>query len=82
MQPFVRVVYVEPLDHGFARITFSNGEVREQDLTGYISEGEVFRPVREDAAFFRAVHVAGGTVAWPNGADIDPYVLYYGLEPA
>ena len=32
-------------------------------------------------AFFSAVAVEGGTVSWPNGADIDPDVLYLGLPP-
>jgi hypothetical protein len=31
---------------------------------------------------FRSVKVKEGTIAWDNGADIDPDVLYYGLTPA
>ena len=31
---------------------------------------------------FRSVKVEGGTIAWDNGADIDPDVLYYDLKPA
>ena len=31
---------------------------------------------------FRSMQVEEGTIAWPNGADIDPDVLYYGLIPA
>jgi len=31
---------------------------------------------------FRSMYVEEGTIAWPNGADIDPDVLFYGLTPA
>ncbi len=35
-----------------------------------------------DRALFCAVRVEGGTIAWENGADIDPDVLYYHLTLA
>jgi hypothetical protein len=31
---------------------------------------------------FRDVRIEGGAIAWANGADIDPDVLYYDLKPA
>jgi hypothetical protein len=55
---------------------------RDIDLSPYVASGPIFESVRNDPAFFRAARVEGGTVAWPNGADIDPDVLYYdGLPP-
>ena len=46
-----------------------------------VLEGPVFRPLREDEALFRQVRVEGGTVTWPNGADICPDVLIWGGAP-
>jgi hypothetical protein len=80
--PLIRVSTVEPLSEGFtARVVFTNGECRDIDLTPYIATGPIFEPVRNETSVFRAMRVEGGTIAWPNGADIDPDVLYLGLPP-
>jgi hypothetical protein len=57
--------------------------VRRVDLEPFL-KGPVFERVRRDPDFFRAVAVDGetGTIAWPNGADIDPLVLRFGLSRA
>jgi hypothetical protein len=80
MSEFVRVKAVEPRDGFTVHVRFTNGEEREIDLSPYIGDGPIFQPLR-DPAYFRQVHVEGGAVAWPNGADIDPDVLYYDLGP-
>jgi hypothetical protein len=78
---FIRVQGVESLNHGHARITFTNGEIRDMDLTAYIADGPILEPVGNDPAYFRTMLVACNTISWPNGADIDPDVLYYELGP-
>jgi hypothetical protein len=79
----VRVRAVRPLEGYDVEVTFTNGVVRRIDLSPYLS-GPVFEPLRRDPEAFRAVFVepVGKTLAWPNGADIDPDVLYLGLHPA
>jgi uncharacterized protein DUF2442 len=47
-----------------------------------MQEGPIFEPIRKDPSLFCSMRVEGGTIVWPNGADIDPDVLYYGLTPA
>jgi hypothetical protein len=79
--PRVRVRAVTPLDGFRATVAFDNDTRREVDLEPYL-HGPVFETIRSDPAVFRSMRVEGGTVAWPNGADIDPDVLYYGLTPA
>jgi hypothetical protein len=77
----VRVRIVELMSGFTVRLEFTNGSNREVNLESYL-HGPIFEPIRNDPVMFRSVRVEGGTVAWPNGADIDPDVLYYGLKPA
>ncbi len=58
-------------------LEFEDGVEGVVDLAHYLSFRGIFEPMR-DAAYFAQVHVDPelGTVAWPNGADLDPDVLY------
>jgi hypothetical protein len=76
----VRVRAVEPLEGFIVRLEFEDGTQKEIDLEPYL-HGPVFEPIRRDMSLFRSVKVEEGTIAWENGADIDPDVLYYGLTP-
>jgi hypothetical protein len=69
------------LDEFKVRIEFEDGTIKEIDLEPYF-HGPIFEPIRKDLKLFRSVRVEGGTIAWDNGADIDPDVLYYDLKPA
>ena len=75
----VRVV--EPLEGFRVRLGFEDGMQKEIDLEPYL-HGPILEPIRSDLAVFHSVKVEGGTIAWDNGADIDPDVLYYDLKPA
>ncbi len=77
----IRIRRVEPLQGHAVRLEFTDDTSREVDLERYL-HGPIFQPIRDNPEMFRAVCVEGGTIAWPNGADIDPDVLYHGLTPA
>lgn len=62
------------------RLTFDDGVVREVDLAEDLW-GSMFEPLK-DPEFFARVGVDHGTVAWPNGLDLDPLVLHGDFEPA
>lgn len=79
--PRVRVCSVTPLDAFRAAVAFDNHTQREIDLEPYL-HGPIFEAIRNDPAMFRSMRVECGTIAWPNGVDIDPDVLYYNLTPA
>jgi len=81
MSQLIRVKAVKPLQKFRADVLFTDGSRREIDLEPYL-QGPIFEKIRSDAEFFREMRVDGGTIAWPNGADIDPDVLYFGLRPA
>lgn len=77
-----RVVGVEHLGAFRLRLTFSDGLVRELNFDGVL-EGEIFEPLHDSAEFAQVlVDTVAGTIAWPNGVDLDPDVLHGDHEPA
>jgi hypothetical protein len=77
----VRIVKAAPQQELKMRLTFEDGVSKVVDLEPMM-QGPIFESLRENPALFRDVKIEGGTIAWANGADIDPDVLYYDLKPA
>jgi hypothetical protein len=55
-------------------LTFNDGVENTVDFSQWL-DGPVFEPLK-DPAYFQRFFVEGGTVTWPNGADVAPETLY------
>jgi len=73
----IRIASVEVLDGHRVRLGFTDGTHGDVDLAPYLN-GPVFQPLVRDRRMFEAVAVDPElrTIVWPNGADMDPDVLY------
>lgn len=79
MWPLSDVTAIEYRSGYVFHIAFDDGLEGDVDLAEYVGRGPVFEPLR-DLTFFQRARVEGGTIAWPNGADIAPETLYDKLE--
>jgi hypothetical protein len=84
MSRLARVAEVEHLGEHRLRLRFSDGLVRELDFADAVHEwGGVFEPLADPGFFAQvAVDPGAGTIAWPNGVDLDPDVLHGDHEPS
>jgi hypothetical protein len=70
------------LDPYVVRVVFADGEVRDVDIEPLL-DGPVFEALRDPAVFAQVdADEYCETIVWPNGADLDPEVLYGAAEPA
>lgn len=76
----LRIREVKALEDFKLRLTVTDGSVIERDVSRLLV-GPVFDPIRKDPAVFAKARVEGGTVVWPNGADLCPDMLIWGGPP-
>ncbi|GAB0057913.1 hypothetical protein SIID45300_02247 [Candidatus Magnetaquicoccaceae bacterium FCR-1] len=71
-----------PLEGMRLHLSLTDGREIERLIAPWLT-GPLFEPIRQDPSLFAQVHVEGGGVAWPNGADLCPDLLIWGgLPPA
>lgn len=76
----LRIAEVDPLPGFRLRLRLTDGSTIERSV-GPLMAGPVFDPIREQREMFAQVTIKGGTVSWPNGADLCPDVLIWGGAP-
>ena len=72
---FLPFVVRAQYDGGFRiLLTFNDNLEGTVDFEPWL-QGPVFEPLK-DQSYFQRFFIDGGTVVWPNGADIAPETLY------
>jgi hypothetical protein len=84
MNDLIKITDVQPLDGYWLRIRFSDGAVKDVDLSELLARGGVFAAIHADRSMFEQVHVNAETqtIEWPGEVDLDPDVLYGRFEPS
>ena len=75
--PLLDIKKVRVLEDYCLEITFEDSVVGIVNISESVTFDGVFEPLK-DENYFRQVKVNPdtGTIEWPNGADLDPVVLY------
>jgi hypothetical protein len=74
MELLPSVIRAEYLGDYRIRLAFNDGVESTVDFSEWL-HGPVFEPIK-DQGYFQRFFLDGGTVVWPNGADIAPETLY------
>jgi hypothetical protein len=75
-----RVVGARHIRGSIVSTRFDDGTEKRVDVSQWF-KGPVFEPLK-DPKLFKKFFIEGGTLAWPNGVDIAPEVLYAARESA
>jgi hypothetical protein len=71
------IVEARALEGHRLHLRFEDGVEGDVDLRDLIPFQGVFEPLQDPAEVAKVrVDLESGTVSWPNGADLDPDVLY------
>ena len=71
------IVEAHNLEGYRVHLRFEDGVEGDVDLGRLIRFEGIFAPLRDPKEFARmSVNAEIGTICWPNGADLDPDVLY------
>ena len=73
----IRISSVQPAEGHQVILSFTDDSTGQIDLEPLL-RGPIFDAIRSSPDFFAQVQVDPqlGTIHWPNGADLDPDVLY------
>lgn len=75
-KPIINITSAVPIGGYWLKLTFSNGDKGEIDLSQHIQFLRVLAPLA-DPAFFQRVFVDHGTICWPGEIDLDPIVMHH-----
>lgn len=71
------IVAVKPLNGYQLWLRFEDGVEGLVDISQLIEFSGIFTPLQDREYFAQVqIHPELGTIVWPNGADLDPDVLY------
>lgn len=60
-------------------VEFDDAAKGEVDLSYLLIKGPIFKPLK-NIELFRSARIEGGTITWPNGADLAPETLYETIQ--